>query len=175
MIDVAEWITASGKEHGWDGARLALSGISAGAKFALNICQYRAAHGLTPPRAVALVVPVTDVVRTDRTSRYRRAAISPFIQRFVQWAYMPDPTRRSEPLASPRYDPALAGSMPPTIIQTGELDTLAAEGRELARLLADHGVEVTLHQVPGGDHSMYATREVLGVLNRIRVFFAHRI
>lgn len=173
MADVAEWITGPG--HEWDQSRLILSGISAGAKFAINICQIRASGGLPAPRAVSLVVPVTDLVRADRTSPARRAVISPFVQRLVQWAYLPDAARRGEPLASPRYDPGAAALMPPTIIQTGGFDTLGPEGSELARALSAAGVVVRFHEYDEADHGLYATDAVTEVLDRAAGFFAEHL
>ncbi|MFI5841735.1 alpha/beta hydrolase fold domain-containing protein [Catenuloplanes sp. NPDC051500] len=168
MLDVAQWARSGGR--GWDGQRLLLSGISAGAKLAINICQ------LGPrPVAVSLVVPFTDATRADRTSPGHRAAISPFVQRFVQWSYFPDAGRRREPLASPRHDPSLAALMPPTIIQTGALDTLAAEGRELADSLRAAGVQVVFHEHDAADHDFYTTRSVLQVLDAIVAFFEPRL
>lgn len=78
--------------------------------------------------AVSLVVPVVGVTRADRTSSLARPAISPLVQRAVQWSYFPDAERGSEPLASPRFDTLLAAAMPPTLVQTAVADTLAPEG-----------------------------------------------
>lgn len=161
--DVVRWVTRTGLEHGWDGTRVALSGVSAGAKLAIGACQQLRAAGEPGPRALALVVPVTDVVRTDRTSAVPRPAISPRVQRFVAWAYFPDVDRRREALASPRLDPALAGALPPTLVLTGEHDTLAPEGAELAALLRAGGVEVVHHQYPGADHDFIATEPLATV------------
>ncbi len=160
MDDVAGWVRASGAEHGWDGTRLLLSGISAGAKLAINVCQQIHRDGGVRPLAVSLVVPVTDMSRTDRTSPIPRPAINPFVQRLVAWAYVPDVERRREALASPRYDRQLAAAMPPTLIQTGEHDTLAPEGAELARVLQDAGVETVHRQYEQADHGFYSSKPV---------------
>jgi acetyl esterase len=101
MYDVAGWVQASGETHGWDGTKLLLSGISAGSKLAINVCQQIHSDGGMRPLAVSLVVPVTDMSRTDRTSPIPRPAINPFVQRLVAWAYFPDAERRREALAAP--------------------------------------------------------------------------
>ena len=113
--DLVRWVRTGGRRHGWDGERLVLSGVSAGAKLALNACQQLRTAAQPAPLALMLVVPVTDLVRTDRTSSARRPAISPLVQRFVGWAYIPDIARRSEPLASPRLDPALGAAAPVSV------------------------------------------------------------
>jgi acetyl esterase len=174
MYDVARWVQGSGEERGWDGSRLLLSGISAGSNLAINICQQILSAGGTRPIAVSLIVPVTDMSRTDRTSPITRPAISPFVQRMVSWAYFPDAERRREPLAAPRFDPALPDAMPPTLIQTGEYDTLAPEGEELARVLDAAGVETVYRQYERADHGFYSTKpaeRVNRVLAEITRFF----
>jgi acetyl esterase len=159
MFDIARWVQAS-SDQGWDVEQLMLSGVSAGAKLAINICQQLHAAHLPLPQAVALVVPVTDMLRTDRTSPIRRPAISPTVLRFSGWAYFPDTARRGEPLASPRLDDMLADCMPPTLILTGEHDSLAADGAELAETLRQAGTLVVHHEFAGADHGFIAGRDV---------------
>lgn len=173
-FDIARWLQAE-TEAGWSGRRLLLSGVSAGAKLAINICQQLHEASLPAPVAVALVVPVTDVIRTDRTSGIRRPAISPFVQRFVGWAYFPDVARRQEPLASPSRDSALSEAMPPTLVLTGGDDTLAPEGAELATCLRNGGVHTEYHVFVGSDHNFIAGRDrevILEAIARITDFFA---
>jgi acetyl esterase len=178
MVDVARWIRRSGRTHGWDGDRLLLSGVSAGAKLAINACQQLHASGEPRPLAVALTVPVTDMSRTDRTSPIPKPEISPLVQRAVAWSYFPDVERRREPLAAPRYDDALADAMPPTLVQTGEFDTLAPEGAELARTLNAAGVETRFRQYPRADHSFYSSKpveDVRDMLIEITGFFRDQL
>lgn len=177
-FDVVRWVQDSGYRHGWDGRRLFLSGISAGSKLSINVCQQLHATGGTRPLAVSLVVPVTDMSRTDRRSEIPRPAISPFIQRLVSWAYFPDEDRRREALAAPRFDGNLPAKMPPTLIQTGKHDTLCVEGKELAETLRIGGVESRYIEYPGADHDFYASKpaaRVESVLTEITAFFASHL
>lgn len=172
MLDLARWVQ-TGKDQDWDGAALALSGVSAGAKLAINVCQQLHGAGLPGPRAIALVVPVIDVTRTDRTSSIRRPAISPLVQRFVGWAYFPDVERRREPLASPLFDDTLAEVLPQTLILTGSNDTLAPEGAALAAALRAAGTRVEHQEYPGADHDFIAGRDrsvVSDALDRMATF-----
>jgi len=174
-FDVVRWVQDSGYLHGWDSQRLFLSGISAGSKLSINVCQQLHAISGTQPLAVSLVVPVTDMSRTDRRSEIPRPAISPFIQRLVSWAYFPDENRRQEALAAPRFDNNLSAKMPPTLIQTGQHDTLCAEGKELAGVLQSSGVETRYIEYAGADHDFYASKpadRVGSVLTEITAFFA---
>lgn len=178
MFDVARWIRDSAHAHGWDGTRLLLAGISAGAKLAINVCQQLHSAQEVRPLGVALTVPVTDMSRTDRTSSIPRPAISPFVQRLVSWAYFPDVERRRERLAAPRYDAALPEAMPPTLIQTGEYDSLAAEGEELARVLEAAGVETVHRRYAGADHGFYSAEPLENVRQMLLetvTFFSARL
>jgi len=175
--DIARWLQA-GDDAGRSGGRLLLSGVSAGAKLAINICQLLHTASLPAPIAVALVVPVTDVTRTDRTSSISRPAISPFVQRFVGWAYFPDTIRQQEPLASPSRDDALPEAMPPTLVLTGGNDTLAPEGAELVAQLRSGGVPTEHHVFAGSDHDFVAGRDravIVETLDRLTDFFARRL
>lgn len=175
--DIARWLQDE-IGAGRSGSRLLLSGVSAGAKLAINVCQQLHAASLPSPLAVALVVPVTDVMRTDRTSNVRRPAISPFVQRFVGWAYFPDTARQQEPLASPSRDNALPEAMPPTLVLTGGDDTLAPEAAELVAQLRNGGVHTEHHVFVGSDHDFVAGRDrsvIVETLDRLTDFFATQL
>ncbi|MFK4482420.1 acetyl esterase/lipase [Curtobacterium sp. AB7] len=142
------------------------------------MCQQLHATSRARPLAVSLVVPVTDMSRTDRRSDIPRPAISPFVQRLVSWAYFPDEERRREALAAPRFDRDLPTKMPPTLIQTGQHDTLSTEGKELAETLRSGGVENRYIEYPGADHDFYASKpadRVESTLAEITAFFASHL
>ena len=157
-FDLFNWVRACAPEQGWDRSRVAVTGVSAGAKLAINVCQQAHWQGVARPVAAGLVVPVTDVVRTDRTSVVGKASISPFVQRFVAWSYFPDAATRGSALASPRYDDGVAAAMPPTLVQVGEFDTLAVEGRDFVAALRAGGVEAVLMNFVGADHDFIMNR-----------------
>lgn len=177
-FDVAEWILRSGDELGWDAERFAVSGASSGAKLAIGVCQQLFDAKLPAPRAAALIVPVTDVTRADRTSSIPKPAISPFVQRMVERSYFADVTRRREPLASPRLDAQLASKMPDTLILTAEHDTLRPEGDELASRLLDAGVDVEFSSYRAVDHGFAVDAPapiVAAVLEQIGEFLGKRL
>ncbi|WP_306768832.1 alpha/beta hydrolase fold domain-containing protein [Mycobacterium hubeiense] len=156
-FDIARWMRTAAPARGWDASRLSVSGASAGAKLAVNVCQQAHGSGDIAFRAAALAFPVVDLTRADRTSAKRHPRISPLIQRLAIDAYFVDPRRRHEALASPRFDDDLPAAMPPTLIFTGELDTLGPEGDELAARLARSGVAVTHHRFLNTDHGFTKT------------------
>lgn len=175
MADVAQWVRDHAATYAWDPEQLVVSGISAGAKLAVNVCQDLRDRGCAAPAAAVLTVPVLDLDRTDRTSSARRPAISPFVQRFAQWGHVPDPAQRTEALASPAFDRHLVGAMPPTLVQTAQHDTLAAEGAHLTRTLAKEGIVVEHHETAGADHDVYAGEHALTLLTTIANFLTRHL
>lgn len=173
VFDVASWIRASAETSRWDADRLIVSGASSGAKLTIAVCQQLAAAHVLPPLAAVLIVPVTDVTRSDRRSAARRPQISPLVQGIVVGSYFADAARRREPLASPRFDDDLPRKMPRTLVVTAQLDTLRPEGEELAMTLLDAGVDVTSSSYRGVDHGFAVTAPtplVLTVLEQLRDF-----
>ncbi|MDX1882202.1 alpha/beta hydrolase fold domain-containing protein [Mycolicibacterium sp. 120270] len=173
-FDVACWIRAEARTRGWDAARMSVSGASAGAKLAVNVCQQAHQSSEIRLRAAALAFPVLDLSRADRTSVKRHPRISPRIQRLAIDAYVVDPRVRCQPLASPVYDADLADAMPPTLIITGELDTLGPEGDLLAHNLAGRGVAVTHHRLPSIDHG-FTRSQAASAHAAMRMIGAHLI
>ncbi len=106
------------------------------------------------PVALAVGYGVIDVGLDPhaRTSPKKRPIIRPWLLRLVQNAYFPDPASRAEPLASPAFDPDLAG-FPPTLVTTGGLNSLEADGRIFAGKLRAAGADVTYRCFPDADHS----------------------
>ncbi|WP_133259055.1 alpha/beta hydrolase fold domain-containing protein [Mycolicibacterium sp. GF69] len=151
-FDVARWLRTENAVRGWDTSRMSVSGASAGAKLALNVCQQAHAGGEFALCAAVLAFPVVDLSRTDRTSAKRHPRISPLIQRLAIDAYVVDPCLRHQPLASPVFDAGLPDALPPTLIMTGELDTLGPEGDALAAQLARSGVATTHYRFSATDH-----------------------
>jgi acetyl esterase len=150
--DVAAWVHANAASSGWDARRISVGGASAGGKLAINVCQLAHTAGVFRPCALVAAYAVADVTRTDRTSAKPSASISPALQRLVNATYFVDASRHHEPLASPLYDEHLAAALPPTLILTGEYDTLAPEMDRLAEMLAAAGVPVVHRQFAQTDH-----------------------
>jgi acetyl esterase/lipase len=76
-------------------------------------------------------------------------------------AYTTDPVQRAEIYASPlRATKAQLQGMPPTVIQTAELDVLRDEGEAYGRALDAAGVNVTVTRYNGMIHDF-------GLLNPI--------
>ena len=128
---MCQWALDHADQQGWDAERVSVGGASAGAKLSMNLAQY--AHDTaTALRAAVLSYAVADCTRTDRTSPKANAAISPTLQKLSARLYFVDPASHDSPVASPYHDTDLPKKMPPTLIQTGDLDTLGPEMVEIA-------------------------------------------
>jgi acetyl esterase len=140
-IDVLQWAVDHADQQGWDAQRISVGGASAGGKLSMNLAQYAHDTGIAL-RAAVRSEAVPECTRTDRTSPKANAAISPALQKLAARLYFVDPASHDDPVASPFHDPDLPEKMPPTLIQTGDLDTLGPEMIEVADRLRVAGVDV---------------------------------
>lgn len=140
------WVAEQGSETGIDGKRLALVGNSVGgnrgAAVALQAKQQR-----TPAiRYEVMLWPVTDA-RFDTGSSHQSQKGYFLTRNMMKWFwdnYTISASDRRNSLASPRRATReqLQG-LPPTLIQTAELNILRDEGEAFGRKLDEAGVAVT--------------------------------
>ena len=147
--------TASGWAERTLGGPLLAHGDSAGGNLAL-------VTALRHPgrfRAVALTYPFLDP--TAGFESYRTAADG-FDPREAAWyweQYAATPADLEHPDLAPLLSDRL-GTLPPTLVVTAEHDPLHGEGEELARRLADRGVEVTATRYLGQIHGFWRHPQV---------------
>jgi acetyl esterase len=161
-FDVLTWVAGEGATaHGWDGSRISVGGGSAGAKLALNMLQLAHSNHGPSLRAAALLVPFVDATLTPDSyvSDAEKPIITPGAMKLILGAYFADAHRRSEPLASPALDTDLATALPPTLILTGELDTVKAQAATLAARLTEQGAPVTYRDFEKCDHDWIASKQ----------------
>jgi acetyl esterase len=160
------WVAAEAEALGFDGARIAVGGDSAGGNLAAVTAQ-RALHEDGPQLTYqVLIYPVVDLASTMEEHRYPSLlenaegyyldAVT--MEAFQSW-YVPDPADRTNPLASPILAPSLAG-LPPALVLTCEYDPLRDEGEAYAKALADVGVDVTLTRYDGGIHGVFSMSQI---------------
>jgi acetyl esterase len=149
------WVAQRGAELGLDGSRLAVAGDSVGGNMTAAVTLLAKERGGPPIRSQALLYPVTDAAFD--TGSYERFAEGPWLTRnAMRWfwdAYLPDATRRSEPIASPlRATLDQLRGLPPALVITDEADVLRDEGEAYGRKLRQAGVEVTAVRYEGVFH-----------------------
>lgn len=153
--EATKWVAEHGAEIGVDGKRLALVGNSVGgnmvAAVALQAKQFK-----TPTiRYDVMLWPVTDA-RFD-TASYDQFADGHFLTKnMMKWFwdnYTVSDKDRNNILASPlRATTEQLKGLPPTLIQTAELDVLRDEGEAFGRKLDAAGVPVTVTRYNGMIH-----------------------
>ncbi|WP_246081533.1 alpha/beta hydrolase [Nocardioides litoris] len=160
------WAVEHAGEVGADPARLAVGGDSAGGNLAAAVANAAAREGL-PLAFQLLVYPATDSF--ERRTRSAELFSEGFYltQRFMDLAtesYLPDPSVREDPRASPLRDDVPSG-LAPAYVATAGFDPLRDEGEAYARKLADAGVAVELKRFPDQIHGFF---NVVGVGRRSR-------
>lgn len=153
--EATKWVAAHGAEIGVDGKRLALVGNSVGGNMVAAVA-LQAKNNHTPAiRYDVMLWPVTDA--SFDTPSYRQFAEGYFLTRnMMKWFwdnYTTSAAQRQTLLASPlRATEAQLAGLPPTLIQTAELDVLRDEGEAFGRKLDAAGVPVTVTRYNGMIH-----------------------
>ena len=150
--DIFMWVHEHGAEQGWDGERLTVGGPSSGGKMAFSVVTQAIDAGSFIPLAVSSEYGVADLSRSNerRQSPKERPVVPQQMMDLVKNTYFADADVQ-DPLASPAYYDRFA-EFPPTLIMTGELDTLKHEMNEIAIAIAQAGVPVTHREFAGVDH-----------------------
>lgn len=142
---------------------LMVAGDSAGGNLAA-VMALRARDQKGPALALqVLIYPVTDADFT------RASYVDPENQLFLSresmlwfWDhYLPDPTRRLEPDASPLHAADLSG-LPPAVVLTAEHDVLRDEGEAYAQRLQQAGVAVDFKRHAGQMHGFFTVLALPG-------------
>ncbi|WP_333896562.1 alpha/beta hydrolase [Mixta calida] len=149
------WVAEHGKEIGVDGKRLALAGNSVGGNMVAAVALQAKQQHAPAIRYNVMLWPVTDA-RFD-TASYDQFQNGYFLTRnMMKWfwdAYTTNESERNNILASPlRATSEQLKGLPPTLIQTAELDMLRDEGEAFGRKLDAAGVEVTVTRYNGLIH-----------------------
>ncbi len=138
-----------------DPLRLAVAGDSVGGNMAAAVTLMAKQRRGPKIAFQVLFYPVTDA--GFDTPSYARFADGPWLtKRAMEWfwdAYLPDPTARKQPTATPLNASLdqLAG-LPEALVIVDENDVLRDEGEAYARKLSDAGVRVTSVRYNGTIH-----------------------
>lgn len=166
-------------EQGHDPARILLAGDSAGGHLAVDLTLQLIREGRVPPAALALFSPLFDVTLSLAAERERMRP-DPMISAAAAAQLIGLYVRDADP-ASPRLRLSFDGvsTFPPTLIQAGGREMLAADAVALARALRRVGSDCVLDVVPGQMHVFQAlprvTTEAQPALARACAFLADQI
>jgi acetyl esterase len=151
-----EWVAEHLSDIAGTEDPLMVAGDSAGGNLAA-IMAVRARDRSGPRIALQILIyPVTDA-DFDRSSFADPENQLLLTKDAMVWAwdqYLPDPSRRAEPDASPLRTPDLAG-LPPVVVLTAEHDVLRDEGEAYADRLEEAGVPVDRRRYAGQMHGFF--------------------
>lgn len=161
--EATRWVAEHGSEIGVDGSRLALAGNSVGGNMVAAVALQAKAQHTPAIRYQVMLWPVTDA-RFD-TRSYNQFSNGYFLSKnMMKWfwdSYTTKESDRRNILASPlEASREQLKGLPPTLIQTAELDVLRDEGEAFGRKLDAAGVPVTVTRYNGMIHDY-------GLLNAI--------
>jgi len=169
-VDDAEaatrWTAEAAHDLGGDPERLVVTGDSAGGNLAAVVARRFRDRGGPALAGQALVYPVTDMRPGDRWPSRRTAATGFGLTReAMDWfgrLYLAEEAHAAHPdaeahAAHPDASPIVASDLsglPPAFVLTAQFDPLRDEGDAYARRLAEAGVEVEHHLLPGTIHGI---------------------
>jgi acetyl esterase len=151
--DAAAWVAAHAAELGGDPGRVGVAGDSAGGGLAAAVTLHARDHGGPAIAFQLLIYPKLDFVG-DHPSHHEAPVglgVGPEMAGLFDQAYLPDVSRRGEPLASPLLAPDLAG-LPPALVVAAETDNLRDEAEAYGRALSGAGVPVATIRAVGQGH-----------------------
>ncbi|KAA1426384.1 alpha/beta hydrolase [Nocardioides antri] len=152
-----EWLLAEGHDPG----RIVLAGDSAGGHLVVDLALQLLQEGARPPAVLALFSPLFDPTFELAAAR-ERLRRDPMIsaaraQRLLDLYF------GEEDRAAPRLRLSFdgAGAFPPTLVQAGGREMMAADAEELARALVEAGGRCELEVWPGQMHVFQALARVV--------------
>lgn len=150
-----KYMVENGAGHSLSADEPIVSGDSVGGNMSLAVALMAKQRREVAITALVLFYPVTDA--RMNTESYEDFADGPWLtQKAMEWfwdAYLPDKSKRSDPLVSPlQASMEELEGLPPTLIMTGENDVLRDEGEAMAVRLDEAGVPVTSIRFNGTIH-----------------------
>jgi acetyl esterase len=149
-----KWVAQHGDQIGVDGSRLAVAGNSVGGNMAAAISQMAKDKDGPKIRFQLLMWPVTDANFETAYKQFEKGYfLSTSMMHWFWNAYTTNPAERKEIYASPlQASVEQLRGLPPTLIQTAEMDVLRDEAEAYGRKLDQAQVDVTTIRYNGMIH-----------------------
>jgi acetyl esterase len=165
------WLHENAGTLGLDANRIAVGGGSAGGNLAAAISLKARDENGPVIAAQLLSVPATDasdtVYPSDRTFAKGYVLTTQSIEAMMT-AYLPDPSDRLHPTASPMLAPSHA-NLPPALIITAQYDPLRDEGEAYGKKLQEAGVPVEVIRYDGAIHGLMGSFDSMRDAHRAQV------
>ncbi len=171
-LAAARWVAAHASSLGIDPAKLIIGGDSAGGNLAAVTALRIRDEGGPALAGQMLIYPVTNDIAAGHQSYTEFAEGFGLTSDDMAWFwehYVPDPTERAHPHASPLRADSLA-NLPPALVLTAGCDVLRDEGEAYAGRLAASGVTLDFKRYEGLHHGCAGD---YGRLHAVAPFFDH--
>jgi len=155
-VAATRWAFAHAAEIGFDPARVAVAGDSAGGNLAAVVAQQLKARGGPRLGAQALIYPATQFLQMTPSQTPLKEAhlLTQAAQDFFRDKFLMSREQALDTRCSPLLENDLAG-LPPALIVTAGYDPLRDEGKAYADKLEACGVAVTWRDYPGQIHGFF--------------------
>src|SRR5882757_1427373 len=170
-----KWVAANVGRWRGDPRRLALAGESAGGNLAISTAISTVAAGVTRPKAVIAIYPVTQTGTTTE-SYVDSGNAKPLNKAMIAWFL--DKTLSS---AADKLDPRLdlihakLSLLPPVTIINAQIDPLRSDGAVLEEALRQVNVKVTRREYEGVTHQFFGAAAVLPAAKAAQSFAAEQL
>lgn len=154
----ALWAKGQAEGLGCDPAKVILVGQSAGGNLVANVCMEEAARPEVSPLCAVMAYSPLDM-KTDPVEKFHPERDMPAERARNYNALYCAPEKAGDPQVSPLFAAKeQLTAFPPTLVITAGDDSLAPEGEEFAKHLAQAGVEVTCKRFQNCVHGFFINR-----------------
>ncbi|OMF70002.1 esterase [Paenibacillus peoriae] len=150
--DVTQWLYEHPDVLNVDPQRIAVGGHSAGGNLAAALCLMARDRKEFPIIYQVLDYPPLDIATDPKLKPQFEKAIPPRVAKIFNESYLHSPEEARNPLVSPIFAESLH-NLPPALIITAELDSLADEAELYAKRLIEADVPVTYKKYMGAAHA----------------------
>jgi acetyl esterase len=170
-----KWVATNVGSWRGDPRRLALAGEGAGGNLALSTAISAAAAGVTRPRAVIAIYPVTQTGTTTE-SYVDSVNAKPLNKAMINW-FLDKTLNSVADKTDPRLDiiHAKLSLLPPVTIINAQIDPLRSDGAMLEEVLKQAKVKVTHKEYEGVTHEFFGAAAVLPAAKNAQSFAAEQI
>jgi acetyl esterase len=158
-----------------DPRRLALAGEGAGGNLAISTAMSTVAAGLTRPKAVIAIYPVTQTGSTTE-SYVDSVNAKPLNKAMINW-YFDQTLTSAANKSDSRLDivHAKLSLLPPVTIINAQIDPLRSDGAILDEALRQVNVQVTRKEFEGVTHDFFGAAAVLPAAKKAQAFAADQL
>ena len=159
-----------------DSHSLALAGESAGGNLAVSTAIAAEAGGLTAPKAVIAVYPVTQTGNMTTASYVDSADAKPLNKAMIAWfvdKLITNPSDKTDPRLDVIH--AKLAGLPPVTIINAEIDPLRSDGELLEQALRQAGVKVDRKLYKGVTHEFFGTAAVVSEAQDAQAFAGEQL